>query len=103
MAIYRGMFGLNGIVLPAQLAELLPGIGRWVTTVGSMPTLGAGSVMGIFEQGVLVFAGLGVALFGQQARYMSNGLRLLVIGGSAGFVVHALFFAVPKQFMYFQF
>ena len=68
-----------------------------------MPTLGAGTLMGIFEQVVLVIAGLAIALFGKQARFMSNRARLLVIGASAGFVVHALFFATPKQFMYFQF
>ena len=102
-AIYRGMFGLNGVVLPAQIVDLLPRLGRWVTSIGSMPTLGAGTLMGIFEQVVLVIAGLAIALFGKQARFMSNRARLLVIGASAGFVVHALFFATPKQFMYFQF
>ncbi len=102
-AIYRGMFGLNGVLLPAQIVELLPSLARWATPTGSMPTLGAGTMMGIFEQAVLVTTGLGIAVLAPQARAMSNRARLLVIGASAGFVVHALFYAAPKQFMYFQF
>jgi hypothetical protein len=102
-AIYQGMFGLNGFVLPEQVANILPFASGWVQTVGKMQTLGGGSVMGVFEQGVLISAGLAIALFGQQAAKMSNLARLLVIGGASGFIIHALFFAAPKQFMYFQF
>ncbi|MGL4543316.1 MAG: MBOAT family O-acyltransferase [Polymorphobacter sp.] len=101
-AIYRGMFAVNGFVLPAQVAAILP-FGGWFASVGTMPTLGGGSVRGVFEQATLLLVGLAVALFGRQARHMSNAMRLLVIGISAGFVVHGLFFAAPKEFMYFQF
>lgn len=101
-AIYRGMFAINGFVLPDQVAAILP-FGHWFVTVGQMQTLGGGSVMGVFEQSVLLAVGLGIALFGKQARYMSNAARLWVIGLTAGFVIHGLFFAAPQEFMYFQF
>jgi alginate O-acetyltransferase complex protein AlgI len=102
LAIYRGMFAMNGFVLPAQVAEILP-FGHLFQTAGNMQTLGGGSIMGVFEQSALLIFGLGIALFGNQARHMSNAARLWVIGLSAGFIVHGLFFDAPKEFMYFQF
>jgi alginate O-acetyltransferase complex protein AlgI len=102
MAIYRGLLGRNGFVLPGQVAAMLP-FGHLFDTVGKMQTLGGGSVMGVLEQSVLLVLGLGIAVFGKQARYMSNAARLWVIGLSSGFVIHGLFFAAPKEFMYFQF
>jgi D-alanyl-lipoteichoic acid acyltransferase DltB (MBOAT superfamily) len=103
LGIYRGMAGFNGVVLPEQVASMIPRANSMVAAVGKMQTLGAGSVMGVFEQAILVAFGLAIALFGKQARHMSQRMRLLVIAASAGFVIHSLFYAAPKQFMYFQF
>jgi hypothetical protein len=102
-AVYRGMFGLNGIALPEQLAAIVPGARQLVQTVGTMPTLGEGTIMGVLEQFAMIALGLGLALFGRQARHMSETQRLVVIGLCAGFLVNALFFAAAKPFMYFQF
>jgi alginate O-acetyltransferase complex protein AlgI len=102
-SIYRGMMGLNGVVLPEQVANLLPFLKSMIYTVGKMPTLGAGSVMGVFEQLVITVFGLAIALLGKQAIELSSNARLGLICLGAGFAMHSIFFALPKEFLYFQF
>ena len=97
-SIYRGMMGLNGVVLPEQVANLVPFLKSMVYTVGKMPTLGGGSVMGVFEQLVITVFGLAVALFAKQVVALSTSARLGLICLGAGFAMHSIFFALPKEF-----
>ena len=49
VAILKGMAGLNGFVLPAQVVELVPALQGFVTVAATVPLLGNGTVTGIFE------------------------------------------------------
>ncbi len=101
--IYRGMLGMRGFVLPDQIAAMIPHGRQLFDTVGNLQGLGAGTVMGVIEQTALLTGGLLICLFAPQIRQLSTRTRLILIGTSSGFLVQAIFFTVPKEFMYFQF
>lgn len=103
MHIWGAMAGENGAMLPEKVAQMLPFGRASVAVGGNMVALGAGSVMGVIEQLTLVAVAAMLAFFGTPTLAMSDRTRLLVIAASAGFVVNSLFFAIPKQFLYFQF
>ena len=102
--ILRGMLGLNGVVLPEQVAAAVPGLSRVVKTAGTMPLLGGGSVMGVFEMGGLIVAS-GILVFACPPTHrMRPWLMYLAVAAGAAFAIQAIFFsrAVP-EFVYFQF
>ena len=103
-AIFAGMAGRNGFVLPSAVAALLPVIGKRVGTVGQMPLLGGGTVMGVFEQGCLILVASILCFWLPNTQQMSKGLKLAAIVVTVGFVIQAIFFGhAPSPFLYFQF
>jgi len=102
-AILQGMVGMNGFVLPAQIAAIIPGLGRLVETVGTMPLLGGGTIMGVFEMaGMFLLMFVLVALPASQE--MKPRLQLLAVTGSFYFTLQAVLFSrAPSEFLYFQF
>lgn len=101
--ILSGMVGRHGFVLPTQVAAVLPLELPFIETVGKMPLLGEGTVMGVFE--LLGMLALCFALIAMPAtQEMSNGLRLAAVVAGFYFAVQAVFFGrAPTEFLYFQF
>ena len=101
--ILQGMAGMNGFVLPAQIAAIIPGLGRLVETVGSMPLLGGGTIMGVFEMaGMFLLMFIIVAM--PASHEMKPRLQLLALAGSFYFTLQAVLFSrAPSEFLYFQF
>jgi alginate O-acetyltransferase complex protein AlgI len=99
-----GMTGANGFVLPAQVAAIIPGLTRRVQVVGAMPLLGAGTVMGLFEEGCLIALAAALCFLFPNTQHMGKSLRLLAVVASIGFVIQGIFFGhSPSPFLYFQF
>ena len=74
-----------------------------VDTVGTMPLLGGGTIMGVFEMaGMFLLLFVLVAMPASQE--MKPQLLLLALAGSFYFTMQALLFSrAPSEFLYFQF
>jgi alginate O-acetyltransferase complex protein AlgI len=102
--VWTGMSGANGFVLPAEIAAIIPGLGRHVNVVGNMPLLGNGSVMGVFEQICLIGLAAALCFAFPNTQHMGKGLKRAAIFLSIGFVIQGIFFGhAPSPFLYFQF
>ena len=101
--ILSGMAGFQGFVLPEQIANFIPGATNFVETVGSMPLLAGGSVMGVFEMSGMFF--LSIILITMPATHKMNlYLRLLALTASLYFTIQGVFFSrAISEFLYFQF
>ncbi len=101
--ILHGMSGMNGFILPAQVAAIIPGLHGVIETVGTMPLLGGGTIMGVFEMaGMFLLMFILVAM--PASHEMKPRLRLLALAGSFYFTLQAVLFArAPSEFLYFQF
>jgi alginate O-acetyltransferase complex protein AlgI len=103
-AIFAGMLGRNGFVLPTQIASIVPGLGRLVNIAGQMPLLGGGTVMGFFEQVALIGLAALLCFTFPNTQEMSNRMKLIAIALTVGFVIQGIFFGhAPSPFLYFQF
>jgi len=101
--ILQGMAGMNGFVLPVQVAAIIPGLGGLVETVGTMPLLGGGTIMGVFEMAGM-FLLLFVLVAMPASHEMKPRLQLLALAGSFYFTIQAVLFSrAPSEFLYFQF
>jgi len=97
------MAGLQGFILPAQVAAAIPGVDAFVETVGTMPLLAGGSIMGVFEM-LGMFSLMFVLIACPASQDMSNRLRVVAISLSAYFTIQAVLFGrVASEFLYFQF
>jgi alginate O-acetyltransferase complex protein AlgI len=104
LSILGGMAGVNGITLPGQIVAVLPFLEPYVNVVGSMETLGGGTVMGSVEQLGLIIIAAFICFLLPNTQHMSERARLLAVVVSAGFIVQAIFFSrAPSEFLYFQF
>jgi alginate O-acetyltransferase complex protein AlgI len=101
--VLQGMAGMNGFVLPAQIAAIIPGLGKLVETVGTMPLLGGGTIMGVFEMaGMFLLMFVLVAM--PASHEMKPRLQLMAVVGSFYFTMQAVLFSrAPSEFLYFQF
>ena len=103
IAILEGMAGMNGFVLPAQVAAVIPGLSNLVDTVGTMKLLGGGTIMGVFET-LGMFALMTVLIFLPNVYEMSNSRRLAAVALTFYFTMQAVLFTrIPSEFLYFQF
>jgi alginate O-acetyltransferase complex protein AlgI len=103
LSILQGMSGQAGFVLPDQVAGIL-GLRGVVTTVGSMPLLGGGTVMGVFEQAAILLVCFIICWCFPNTQSMSPRLQFLACTLGFAFVVQAVFFGrTPSEFLYFQF
>ncbi len=101
--ILQGMAGMNGFILPAQVAAIIPGLGKLVETVGTMPLLGGGTIMGVLEMaGMFLLMFVLVAM--PASHEMKPRLQLMALAGSFYFTLQAVLFSrAPSEFLYFQF
>jgi alginate O-acetyltransferase complex protein AlgI len=101
--IFEGMAGQHGFVLPAQVINVIPGLAGMVNAVGTMPLLGGGSVMGVFEL-IGMFAMSTILISLPASHEMTLRLRLIALTLSMYFTIQAVFFSrAPSEFLYFQF
>jgi alginate O-acetyltransferase complex protein AlgI len=102
--LLRGMVGLNGGALPAQLASLIPHLPTFVQVVGKMPLLGNGFTMGVVEEVGLILISAILCLCCPPTHEMTFRRKLVAIFFTVGFVVQAIFFErTPSPFLYFRF
>jgi len=103
-AVYAGMLGVHGALLPEQVLSLLPPLRHLFVGVGSVPYLGNQTVMGTFEVVVMLTAGYAIVLLAPNLYEMSRRTRLLIVALSFAFTVQKVFFsAAISPFLYFQF
>ncbi len=99
--MYRGLFGLNGLAVPAMLAPLLPGIGHVVPV---LPWLGDARSMSLPQALLLLALGWFIALCLPDLHSMGAKRRAVALVASFAFSLQALFFAPAAiPFLYFQF
>lgn len=104
VAMYRGLFGLNGIAVPEQLVRAVPFLAHIVTPVAVLPYLGAARTMSVV-QGValLALAWTIILALPELHSLRTRGRNAALIAGFA-FTVQALLFApFVRPFLYFQF
>jgi D-alanyl-lipoteichoic acid acyltransferase DltB (MBOAT superfamily) len=102
-AVLAGVFGLHGAALPSQILAMAPFLGAWVTSVGNVPLLADGTVMGFIEMSVMILIGMYIAFFTSNTQEMTNRSRLLVGALTLPFLVQKIFFGGKVEFLYFQF
>ncbi|MBC2736703.1 MAG: MBOAT family protein [Desulfobacteraceae bacterium] len=101
--ILQGMMGKNGFVLPAQILNIFPPLQGFVKSVGTMPLLGGGTIMGMVEMlGLFI---LSFVLINLPATHEMNArLKYFALIGSMYFTIQNIFFGhAPSEFLYFQF
>ena len=100
-----GICGLNGVVLPEAVVNVLPGFLRnIVSSTGTMPLLGNGSIMKFISESILISGSLLLAIFGKNVYEMPKKMKYIIIITAFYFVLQRLLFAVEQtEFLYFQF
>ena len=104
LVILKGMIGLNGIVLPSQFVEWAPALQRLVTPADTVPLLGNGTVIGIFEVVELLLLSFVLCWCFPPTQQLSLRQQVLVLVVGLPFTIQAVLFShAPSEFIYFQF
>ena len=104
LVILKGMIGLNGIVLPSQFVEWVPALQRLVTPADTVPLLGNGTVIGIFEVVELLLLSFVLCWCFPPTQQLSLRQQVLVLVVGLPFTIQAVLFShAPSEFIYFQF
>jgi alginate O-acetyltransferase complex protein AlgI len=104
LSMYRGLFGLNGIALPAMFIRAMPILGHVATAVPVLPYLGAARTMSVLQGlSLLTLAWMIILTMPDLHSLRARGREAALVAGFA-FTVQALFFApFIRPFLYFQF
>jgi hypothetical protein len=97
------MTGQQGSVLPEQLIQAVPLLGRVAQGQAKVPCLGDGSVMGAVELAVMLAGGMALALFTPALHELRNRTRYLLIVPCAALALQQVLYGRASQFLYFQF
>jgi len=104
LVILKGMIGLNGIVLPSQFVEWAPALQQLVTPADTVPLLGNGTVIGIFEVVELLLLSFVLCWCFPPTQQLSLRQQVLVLVVGLPFTIQAVLFShAPSEFIYFQF
>ncbi|HUW80596.1 MAG TPA: MBOAT family O-acyltransferase [Acidocella sp.] len=104
MDFYRGLFGLNGIAIPAIYIRTLPILGHFGRSVPVLPYLGAARTLSLPQAVLFLALGWLVALALPGLHRMSRPRRSAALVASFALSLQALFFApYTVPFLYFQF
>jgi alginate O-acetyltransferase complex protein AlgI len=104
LVILKGMIGLNGIVLPSQFVEWVPALQWLVTPADTVPLLGNGTVIGIFEVIELLLLSFVLCWCFPPTQQLSLRQQALVLVVGLPFTIQAVLFShAPSEFIYFQF
>jgi hypothetical protein len=100
----RGMAGCNGAVLPSQLIDLVPLLGRLATGLPTVPFSGNGTVLGFVEMVILLAFGLAITLLAPNLYDISARTRVALLVPSFAFTLQKVAFSAgASQFLYFRF
>jgi len=104
LVILKGMIGLNGIVLPSQFVEWAPALQQLVTPADTVPLLGNGTVIGIFEVVELLLLSFVLCWCFPPTQQLSPRQQALALVVGLPFTIQAVLFShAPSEFIYFQF
>jgi len=102
--MYRGLAGLNGVAIPAVIAQFWPWARRFGQIVPVLPYLGDVRTLSLPEGFLWLAVGWFLVLALPNTQEMGARSRGLAVVGSFAFSVQALFFApFAAPFLYFQF
>ncbi|MBV8459233.1 MAG: MBOAT family protein [Acetobacteraceae bacterium] len=103
-AMWWGMAGLNGIMLPRMVLEWLPALRVVATPTGSLPYLGDGRTLSFPEVTACLGLGWFIVLALPNLHQWNETWRTRGVAVSFAFAVQAMFFAPSvTPFLYFQF
>lgn len=104
LAMWRGMAGLNGVLLPRMVLGWLPALGALAGPAGSLPYLGDGRTLSFPEVTACLALGWFIVLALPNLHRWSETWRSRGVAVSFAFAVQAMFFAPSvTPFLYFQF
>jgi alginate O-acetyltransferase complex protein AlgI len=102
--VLEGMAGLNGMVLPTQILNLVPFLKTFISGQGTVPLLADGTVMGFIEMSILIGIGLSLVFWGRNLYEMSQSRRVYLLIPTFAFAMQQIFFAAKASpFLYFRF
>jgi D-alanyl-lipoteichoic acid acyltransferase DltB (MBOAT superfamily) len=101
---YRGLFGLNGVAIPALYLKTLPALGYLGHAVPVLPYLGDARTLSLPQAVLFLVVGWFIALALPELHRMNRPRRSAALMASFALSVQALFFApYTVPFLYFQF
>jgi D-alanyl-lipoteichoic acid acyltransferase DltB (MBOAT superfamily) len=104
MDFYRGLFGLNGIAIPALYIKMLPALGHLGHAVPVLPYLGDARTLSLPQAVLFLALGWFIALALPELHGMNRPRRNAALVASFALSVQALLFAPDTvPFLYFQF
>ena len=104
MAVFKGMFGLQGVMLPADLIGRFPILALLGSPVGRLTFFNDGTNVGFIEMTVLLMAGLLVCIKAPNVHEMTSRWKLAMILASFAFVVQRVLYSGQiSPFLYFRF
>jgi D-alanyl-lipoteichoic acid acyltransferase DltB (MBOAT superfamily) len=104
LTFYRGLFGVNGFVLPKIVLLLFPGAGSFAPIVPVLPYLGEARAFSLPQGLVFLTFGWFIALGLPQLHDMKPSARSFALATSLAMTTQALFFApYAIPFLYYQF
>lgn len=102
--VLSGMAGQHGALLPSQVIQLIPMLGHFVRSVGAVPNLAGGTVLGFIGMVWLFALGFGIVFLAPHLYQVSARTRLFLLVPTFAFAVQRLLFAgAAAPFLYFQF
>jgi alginate O-acetyltransferase complex protein AlgI len=102
--VLEGMAGINGIVLPIQILDMVPLLRTFINGQGTVPLLADGTVMGFIEMSILISFGLSLVFWGRNLYELTQSRRVYLLIPTFAFVFQQIFFSVKiSPFLYFRF
>ncbi len=103
-AMLKGLFGLNGLAVPAMIAHAFPTLDAIATPVPLLRFLGDARTLSLPEVAACLLLGWTIVLALPHTQTLPDRARGWAIGASFAFSMRALFFAPHvAPFLYFQF
>ena len=100
----KGMAGLNGIYLPAELAKPLTGLGGLIQAKAKLNHLGGGSLIGLMEFTGFMVIGWAIVFLGKPLQELTVKARYLLLIPAFSFTLQRVIFSTkPSEFLYYQF
>ena len=103
LAIFAGMAGVNGAVLPDQLLAIVPALAHVAQGVGKVPLLADGSVMGAVEMFAMLGAGMAIVLLAPNVAQLRPRWRYALMLPCAALALQRVIYGAPSEFLYFRF
>jgi alginate O-acetyltransferase complex protein AlgI len=102
-AVYQGMAGLNGAVLPADLVAKAPFLSL-LGQAGALPHFADGTNVGFLRMGLMLPLGLGICLLAPNIPQLSPRARWWLVALTFALVLQKVLFSGQiSHFIYFQF